>query len=337
MNMGTYPFTLHLRPRKIKYHLGDLLTIRTKLYRMKNLHIFVSTLALAAVFFSCDAEENFTGSEYMPDMAHSVAYEANTYNYYYFNNWDTESTIERAKLTYPNVTVKGTVPRGYAGDYLTGAPNPDDTDQPAGKLQSYTFDKQSENGISVPTNGFVPYYYEDSPEGRAAALAELNDNPFPITEEGMERGARLYNTFCGICHGAQGNGLGYLYDEEQNPNAAYPLAPASFLTDEFKAANNGRYYHAIMYGYNAMGAYKDKISYEERWQVIHYIRALQAQDTDGKDYNQDVNTLNAAFGTPVAIYDPRARSVQDNTQAANQEVDADDAAQAIEDGQLRRK
>ena len=33
-----------------------------------------------------------------------------------------------------------------------------------------------------------------------------------------------------------------------------------------------------MYGKNVMGSYKDKISYEERWQVIHYIRSLQAKD-----------------------------------------------------------
>ena len=40
-----------------------------------------------------------------------------------------------------------------------------------------------------------------------------------------------------------------------------------------------------------MGGYADKLSYEERWQVIHYIRSLQA-DTYDKEYNQYVNTLN---------------------------------------------
>ncbi|NJC25175.1 c-type cytochrome [Neolewinella antarctica] len=267
---------------------------------MKDLRILVLSLSLAIILASCsDADENFAGSEYMPDMAHSLAQEANTYNYYYYNTWDDRSTIKLAKLVYPRVTVKGAVPRGYAGRYLAGAPNPEPAEGADDELHSYTFAEQSENGISTPTNGFVPYYYEDSPEGRERALAELNDNPFPITEAGMVRGANLYNIFCGICHGAQGNGLGYIYDEDQNPNAAYPLAPANFLTDEFKAANNGRFYHAIQYGYNAMGAYKDKISYEERWQVIHYIRSLQAKDA-GAEYDQDVNTLNPTYGTPMA-------------------------------------
>jgi len=46
-----------------------------------------------------------------------------------------------------------------------------------------------------------------------------------------------------------------------------------------------------MYGKNLMGSYKDKISYEERWQVIHYIRSLQAK-SQKLDYSQMVNTLN---------------------------------------------
>ena len=61
---------------------------------------------------------------------------------------------------------------------------------------------------------------------------------------------------------------------------------------------NGRYYHSIMYGKNVMGAYADKISYEERWNVIHWIRALQAKE-QGKDYNENINTLNST-DTPFA-------------------------------------
>jgi hypothetical protein len=47
-----------------------------------------------------------------------------------------------------------------------------------------------------------------------------------------------------------------------------------------------------MYGKNLMGSYKDKISYEERWNVIHYIRSLQAKELK-LEYNQEINTLNS--------------------------------------------
>lgn len=249
---------------------------------MKQLHIWILSLLLAVVLASCSQSDgNYTGSEYMPDMAHSVAMEANTNNYYYYNTWDEASTIPLRDLVQPRVPVKGTIPRGAAGG-------------------SRASDSGASNAMHVPANGHVPYHFEDSPEGRQAATAELIDNPFPITDKGLASGKELYNIFCATCHGEKGNGLGYLYNDEENKQAKYPLAPANFLRDEYYQASNGRFYHSIYYGINAMGAYKDKMSYEERWNVIHYIRALQAAELK-LEYNEGSNTLNASFGTPLAM------------------------------------
>ena len=152
------------------------------------------------------------------------------------------------------------------------------------------------SSMAIPMNGSVPYYYADTEEERTRAMAEIQANPFPITAEGLERGKELYDVFCGICHGAKADGNGWLVDEA-NANAVYPAAPANFLLDDHINSSNGRYYHAIMYGKNVMGSYSDKISYEERWQVIHYIRSLQAKEKK-VEYSADANTLNAAYGTP---------------------------------------
>ena len=305
---------------------------------MKDLRVLVLSFVLAAALASCSyPDENFPGSEYMPDMAHSLAMEANTYNYYYYNTWDDVSTVKLANLAYPRVTVKGAVPRGYAAEFLGDRPAYDTVSQDDELMMAAAIDKDGpvddfvKNTISVPTNGHVPYYYEDSPEGRLRAIAELKDNPFPITEAGLAKGANLYTIFCAICHGDKGNGLGYIYDEEANPNAAYPLAPASFLTDEFLAASNGRYYNAIYYGYNAMGAYKDKMSYEERWQVIHYIRLLQARQTE-KEYGPMANTLNPEFGLPGEFYEAFPGRVVDDGESMTAGGDADAAA-----NQLKKK
>ena len=277
---------------------------------MKDLRILVLSVSLVILLTACTPEDNFTGKEYMPDMGHSLALEANTYNYYYYNTWDDESTVELSKLVYPRMVPDGTVPRGYASAYLPGGAAPESMDE-INSMRGSFLGTDDLNAIAVPTSGSVPYYYDDSAEGRLAAIAELNDNPFPITDEGLDRAKFLYETFCGICHGNTGNGLGYIYNEDENPNAKYPLAPANFLTDELKAASNGRYYHAIQYGYNAMGAYKDKLSYEERWQVIHYIRSLQAKDAK-LEYNQTVNTLNPAHGMPLADFEAMAGSHSDD-------------------------
>ena len=39
-----------------------------------------------------------------------------------------------------------------------------------------------------------------------------------------------------------------------------------------------------------MGSYADKLSYEERWQVIHYIRSCEAA-TKNLDYSETSNTF----------------------------------------------
>lgn len=40
-----------------------------------------------------------------------------------------------------------------------------------------------------------------------------------------------------------------------------------------------------------MGGYGDKLSYKERWNVIHYIRSLQAASKK-LEYSEKANTLN---------------------------------------------
>lgn len=270
---------------------------------MQQFKYFIFTLAAVLILNACSpADGNDPGSEYMPDMAHSVAYEANVYSYYGLNTWDDASVFRLKELANPKEPVNGTVPRGYAGTFFADADQRED-------VMEMLAGEQSVNAVSVPVNGSVPYYYEDTEEERVRATEEIIDNPFPITASGLERGEELYNIFCGICHGESGNGVGYLVADE-NSNAKYPAAPANFLLEEFLEASNGRYYHAIMHGKNVMGAYKDKISYEERWQVIHWIRALQADELD-KEYSEDANTLNPEFGTPASQIDMMAENVQD--------------------------
>lgn len=62
------------------------------------------------------------------------------------------------------------------------------------------------------------------------------------------------------------------------------------MSHEMIAAGNGRYYFGMIYGKNMMGAYAEKLSYEERWQVIHYIRQLQAK-SKSLQYDETGNTL----------------------------------------------
>jgi mono/diheme cytochrome c family protein len=179
--------------------------------------------------------------------------------------------------------------------------------------------KNALNAISTPLNGRVPYYYGDSEEERGRATREIRSNPFPITEAGLAKGKELYAINCGICHGEKADGGGYLVRDANpaagDPGGKYPAAPANLVLDTFLLASNGRFYHAIMYGKNAMGAYADKLSFEERWQVIHYIRSLQAESQKAV-YNEQENSLNPEFGMPKAKLAKAAAPAKDDAPQA---------------------
>lgn len=259
-------------------------------------------LAMLIIVSSCQQPgPNNPGSEYMPDMAHSVAYEANYYTYYSHNNFGTEN--EYYEMAKPRKPVTGTIPRDLKN-----------------------------NQRSAAQAGTMPYGYVDTEESREKAIAELISNPYPITTDGLARGKDLYNTFCAICHGEKGDGAGYLV-RDANPatgdeGGKYPVQPAILINDEFTASSNGRLYHAIMYGKNLMGGYPDKMNSEERWQVVHYIRALQAQEKK-QEYTQLVNTLNSVdlpagsdYKVMPSSYNPNA--ISDVTEMLHDSHDAGD-------------
>ncbi len=73
--------------------------------------LYILFLGIGVSSISCSpAKGNRTGHEYMPDMVHTTGYEANLYDYYWFNRWGTEA--EYKKFVMPRHSVPGTVARG---------------------------------------------------------------------------------------------------------------------------------------------------------------------------------------------------------------------------------
>ena len=247
------------------------------------------TIIISAVLYTAcsPANGNRTGHEFMPDMVHPIGYEANLYNYYYYNRWGTED--EYYQYAMPRLSVPGTIPRGESA--LAYA-----TDETARMDALGDFKGMDPNAVPFTPNGSVPYYYDNTEEERLRATREITKNPFPITAGGLTHGMELYNIYCGICHGASGDGQGYLVREGDPAKGitagVYPAAPANLLLDTFMNASVGRMYHAIMFGKNVMGPYADKLSYRERWEVIHYIRSLQA-NSKKLVYSDTLNTFNS--------------------------------------------
>lgn len=116
--------------------------------------------------------------------------------------------------------------------------------------------------------GWMPYDYVNSIEGKTLAKDSLR-NPLSYTEENYKKGAELYNTYCGICHGDKGDGQGTLAKREK-------ILGIPAYNDAGRAITEGSVYHVMYYGINSMGSYASQMTEEELWMVDHYVMSLKA-------------------------------------------------------------
>ena len=123
---------------------------------------------------------------------------------------------------------------------------------------------------------FLPYEYKGLPDSMVKYLA----NPLPVTEKTMKRGQERYEIYCSPCHGYRGEG------DAVRLNGQFPNPP-SFHTDKVRNWPDGNIYHVISNGQNIMPSYASQIPREDRWAIIHYIRALQrSQNATDEDVSQ---------------------------------------------------
>ena len=121
--------------------------------------------------------------------------------------------------------------------------------------------------------GFTRFNYPNTAEGMEQASAEVT-NPLALTTQNLADGKALYTTFCAPCHGATGQGDGLVTTHGYPPPPSYSTGQST-RGGAMKDINDGRLYHTITYGYNAMGSYASQLSPEERWKVVMYVHKLQ--------------------------------------------------------------
>ncbi len=108
-------------------------------------------------------------------------------------------------------------------------------------------------------------------------LAALR-NPVPADPRSLDNGRKYYQINCAVCHGMAGGvapaaaGAGALGD---GPILKYGLYPPSLRTDRVRGQSDGYLWGIIRNGRGAMPSY-DRIEEMDRWDVVNYIRALQA-------------------------------------------------------------
>ena len=91
--------------------------------------------------------------------------------------------------------------------------------------------------------------------------------PVAVDYSLMELGRQKYDIFCTSCHGAAGDGNGV--------TKSYGILAASYHDERLRNEADGYIYDVITNGKGLMYGLKDRLTPEERWAVVLYVRALQ--------------------------------------------------------------
>lgn len=106
------------------------------------------------------------------------------------------------------------------------------------------------------------FYFGKTGDGLAATF------PVPVTQEMLARGRERFDIYCAVCHDRSGDGNGMIVQR------GFPKPP-SLHEQRLRDAPVGHFFDVITNGYGVMYPYKSRVSPEDRWAIIAYIRALQ--------------------------------------------------------------
>jgi mono/diheme cytochrome c family protein len=147
----------------------------------------------------------------------------------------------------------------HAPRYNSFAPNPNFTN-------GATLQRPEPGTVS---RELMPLHYEANVGDAIRSGEELRS---PLSRDNLrarQRGAFVFANFCAICHGADGSGNGPVAQRGYPP-------PPSLLAGHAEKMKDGQLFHILTYGQNNMPSYASQMSRDDRWNVILYVRAMQA-------------------------------------------------------------
>jgi len=92
-------------------------------------------------------------------------------------------------------------------------------------------------------------------------------NPLPREDKILKAGRELYLDRCSDCHGdkGKGNGSGAADLEKQ---------PTNFTDTKVHQQSDGELFWKITQGHRPMPGYGKKLTEEQRWQLVHFLRSF---------------------------------------------------------------
>jgi len=117
--------------------------------------------------------------------------------------------------------------------------------------------------------GELPLHYASTAGDAARAGEELLSPVSTGNVRARARGEQVFRNFCTPCHGGDAAGMGPVTKRGVPP-------PPSLFAPHAAQMKDGQFFHILTYGQNNMAAYAGQVSREDRWNVIAYVRSLQA-------------------------------------------------------------
>jgi mono/diheme cytochrome c family protein len=152
--------------------------------------------------------------------------------------------------------VEGTVPIGYE----LPVANPNAPSEPADEMAM-----RPRLGFTEGTD-----YYNT---GKMAANWGTGI-PVEVTPALLQRGEQRFNINCAVCHGPLADGNGIVKQ--------YGLTTVVTLQDDrLRNMADGEIFNTITHGKNTMMAYGPRVTVQDRWAIICYLRALQRSQRAG--------------------------------------------------------
>ena len=154
-----------------------------------------------------------------------------------------------------------------------------------------TLHAQGINYNALPVAGTVkrgelfPFALAQDKQGDTTnyVLSKQIANPLPaLNPVQFTEAERLYLINCGICHGKGLDGQGVLHKRSDGTDGPYAAAPANLIGNPtYLKMPAGQMFYSVTYGKGQMGSYASQLSTTQRWMVIQYIKAKQAEATGG--------------------------------------------------------
>jgi mono/diheme cytochrome c family protein len=103
--------------------------------------------------------------------------------------------------------------------------------------------------------------------------AKSLSNPLLPSAAALQAAAPLYHENCAQCHGEEGKGDGL-------EGKMYDPSPADFTAAKrMNPLTDGQIFYQISEGRKPMPAFKKKLSTEQRWQLVLFVRSFAAKSS----------------------------------------------------------